>query len=48
LAEQLLPFAGNLRNAVPAGPLFRLNAYLELFDRSGRLLQEDKIDCFGA
>ena len=40
--EQLLPFAGNPRNDMPAGLPFRLNDYLELVDWSGRILREDK------
>jgi len=39
--EQLLPFAGNPRNDMPAGLPFRLNDYLELVDWSGRILRED-------
>jgi len=40
--EQLLPFAGNPRNDMPAGLPFWLNDYLELVDWSGRILREDK------
>ena len=40
--EQLLPFAGNPRNDMPAGLPFHLNDYLELVDWSGRILREDK------
>ena len=40
--EQLLPFAGNPRNDIPAGLPFRLTDYLELVDWSGRILQEYK------
>ncbi|MGB5276978.1 MAG: transposase [Gammaproteobacteria bacterium] len=40
--EQLLPFAGNPRNDMPAGLPFRLNDYLELVDWSGRILREEK------
>ena len=40
--EQLLPFAGNPRNAMPAGLPFRLNDYLELVDWSGRILRDNK------
>jgi REP element-mobilizing transposase RayT len=39
---QLLPFAGNPRNDMPAGLHFRLNDYLELVDWSGRILRDDK------
>ena len=40
--QQLLPFAGNPRNDMPAGLPFRLTDYLELVDWSGRILREDK------
>jgi len=40
--EQLLPFAGNPREDMPAGLPFRLTDYLELVDWSGRILREDK------
>jgi len=40
--EQLLPFAGNPREDMPAGLPFRLTDYLELVDWSGRVLREDK------
>ena len=40
--EQLLPFAGNPRNDMPAGLPFRLIEYLELVDWSGRILRQDK------
>jgi hypothetical protein len=40
--EQLLPFAGNSRNDMPAGLPFRLTDYLELVEWSGRILREDK------
>ena len=36
--EQLLPFAGNPREGMPAGLPFRLNDYIELIDWSGRIL----------
>ena len=40
--EELLPFAGNPRECMPAGLPFRLTDYLELVDWSGRILREDK------
>jgi hypothetical protein len=40
--EQLLPFAGNPREDMPAGLPFRLTDYIELVDWSGRILREDK------
>jgi REP element-mobilizing transposase RayT len=40
--EQLLPFAGNPREKMPAGLPFRLTDYLELVDWSGRMLRENK------
>ena len=40
--EQLLPFAGNPRENMPAGLPFRLTDYIELVDWSGRNLREDK------
>jgi hypothetical protein len=40
--QQLLPFAGNPRNDMPAGLPFCLTDYLELVDWSGRILREDK------
>ena len=40
--KQLLPFAGNPREDMPAGLPFRLTDYLELVDWSGRILREDK------
>jgi len=40
--EQLLPFAGNPRENMPAGLPFRLTDYLELVDWSGRMLREDE------
>ena len=40
--EQLLPFAGNPRESMPAGLPFRLTDYIELVDWSGRILRADK------
>ena len=40
--EQLLPFAGNPREDMPAGLPFLLTDYIELVDWSGRILREDK------
>jgi len=40
--EQLLPFAGNPREGMPAGLPFRLTDYIELVDWSGRILREGK------
>jgi hypothetical protein len=40
--EQLLLFAGNPREDMPAGLPFRLTDYIELVDWSGRILREDK------
>ena len=40
--QQLLLFAGNPRNDMPAGLPFRLTDYLELVDWAGRILREDK------
>ena len=40
--EELLPFAGNPREDMPAGLPFRLTDYIELVDWSGRILREDK------
>ncbi|MGB5278949.1 MAG: transposase, partial [Gammaproteobacteria bacterium] len=40
--EQLLPFAGNPHEGMPAGLPFWLADYIELVDWSGRLLLADK------
>ncbi|MCW8127424.1 transposase [Microbulbifer halophilus] len=40
--QQLLPFAGNPSESIPAGLPFRLQDYLELVDWSGRCLRDDK------
>jgi hypothetical protein len=40
--NELMPFAGNPRKAMPKGLPFRLTDYLELVDWSGRVIREDK------
>ena len=40
--KQLRRFAGNPRNSMPEGLPFRLTDYLELVDRTGRQIREDK------
>ncbi|WP_245720529.1 transposase [Microbulbifer yueqingensis] len=40
--EELMPFAGNPRDSMPAGIPFRLQDYIELVDWSGRYLREGK------
>jgi hypothetical protein len=41
-ASGLLPFVGNPRAHMPNGLPFRLSDYLELVDRTGRILRDDK------
>ena len=40
--EELLPFAGNPHENMPAGLPFRLTDYFELVDWTGRILRDDK------
>ena len=40
--EELLPFAGNPHEDMPAGLPFRLTDYFELVDWTGRILRDDK------
>ncbi|MFI2810772.1 transposase [Microbulbifer sp. JSM ZJ756] len=40
--EELMPFAGNPQDPMPAGIPFRLQDYIELVDWSGRCLREGK------
>lgn len=41
-AEVLLPFVGNPRQNIPKGIQMKLTDYLELVDRTGRILRHDK------
>ena len=40
--KRLEPFAGNPRQAMPAGIAYRVEGYLELVDWTGRQIRDDK------